>query len=449
MRSVAPISLNETVAELRAGRLNLHDHVDAVVDRIEALDPVLLALLPEPGRRARLHADAAELLARHPDPGDRPPLFGALVGVKDVLRVDGLPTRGGSSLPPERLAGSESAAVRSLLAAGGLVAGKTHTAEFAYAAPGPTRNPHDPDRTPGGSSHGSAAGVAAGFFPLALGTQTIGSIIRPAAFCGVAGFVPTHGRIRVEGTLFVSRSLDRIGLFVADTESVALAAATLISSWHPVGGPRRPVLGVADGPFLEAAEPAARELFERQVEALAAAGYQVRHDRVFEDAEEVAEALRRVMNGEFAREHAALFDRYGDRYRPQTASGIQRGQRISDAQLDADRRALLQRRFQVESQRRAAGVDLWISPAALGPAPAGISASGSPWPNLPWSYVGLPAAAVPAGAIGGLPIGLQVVGGWHGDEELLEWAGALGRTVESLTAPAGADQPRQHAFTWW
>jgi Asp-tRNA(Asn)/Glu-tRNA(Gln) amidotransferase A subunit family amidase len=449
MRYVAPVSLVDTVAALRTGRLDPHEHVDALLDRIEALDPVLLALLPEPGRRARLHAEVADLLARHPDPGDRPPLFGALVGVKDVLRVDGLPTAAGSTLPAKRLAGAESAAVRSLRAAGALVLGKTRTAEFAYAAPGPTRNPHDPAHTPGGSSHGSAAGVAAGFFPLALGTQTIGSIIRPAAFCGVAGFVPTYGRIRAEGTLYVSPTLDRVGLFASDAAGVALAAATLIASWHPVGGTRRPVLGVAGGPFLEAAEPAARELFERQVDALAAAGYQVRRDRVFEDAEEVAESLRRLMNGEFAREHAALFERYRDRYQSQTAGGIEQGRTVSDAQLDAERRAALERRLQVESQRRAAGVDVWITPAALGPAPAGISASGSPWLNLPWSYVGLPAVAIPAGAIGRLPVGLQLVAGWHADEELFGWTRSITREVEFPTLPAAAHQPRPQVFTWW
>jgi Asp-tRNA(Asn)/Glu-tRNA(Gln) amidotransferase A subunit family amidase len=449
MRYVAPISLLDTVAALRAGRLDPHAHVDALLHRIDAVDPVLLALLPEPGRRERLHADVAELLARHPDPNDRPPLFGALVGVKDVLRVDGLPTSAGSTLPADDLAGPESAAVRSLRAAGALVLGKTCTAEFAYAAPGATRNPYDPDHTPGGSSHGSAAGVAAGFFPLALGTQTIGSIIRPAAFCGVAAYVPTYGRIRAEGSLHVSRSLDRVGLFASDARGLALAGATLIESWHPVGGARRPVLGVTDGPFLEAVEPAARELFERQLDALAAAGYQLRRDHVFEDAEEIAESLRRLMNGELAREHAALFERHRDRYRPQTAGGIEQGRAISDAQLEADRHAAVKRRFEVESQRRAAGVDVWVTPAALGPAPAGISASGSPWLNLPWSYVGLPAAAVPAATIGGLPVGLQLVGGWHADEELLQWAGALAQHLEFQTVPAGADQPRPQSFTWW
>jgi Asp-tRNA(Asn)/Glu-tRNA(Gln) amidotransferase A subunit family amidase len=244
--------------------------------------------------------------------------------------------------------------VRSLRAAGALVLGKTCTAEFAYAAPGPTRNPHDPDHTPGGSSHGSAAGVAAGFFPLALGTQTIGSIVRPAAFCGVAGYVPTYGRIPADGSLHVSRSLDRLGLLAADVEGLEVAAATLVAGWHPVHGTREPVLGVAEGPFLDAVEPAARDLFERQLEALAAAGYQVRRASVLGDAEEVAESLRRLMNGELAREHGALFERYRDRYRPQTAAGIQHGLAVTDAQLDADRHALVERRFELESRRRAA-----------------------------------------------------------------------------------------------
>jgi Asp-tRNA(Asn)/Glu-tRNA(Gln) amidotransferase A subunit family amidase len=452
MRDVAPVSLASTVGDLRTGRLDLHEHIDALLDRIEAVDPALLAVLPEPGRRARLHAQAAELLDRHPSPDRRPPLFGALVGVKDVLRVDGMPTLGGSSLPAEAFAGPEAAVVRSLRGAGALVLGKTRTAEFAYAAPGPTRNPHDHGRTPGGSSHGSAAGVAAGFFPLALGTQTIGSIVRPAAFCGVAGYVPTYGRVAAEGTLFVSRSLDRIGLLAADAESLELAASTLVASWHPVGAARQPSLGVAGGPFLDAVEPAARELFERQVEALGAAGYRVCGDRLFEDAEEVAESLRRLMNGELAREHAVLFERYRDRYRAQSAAGIEQGMAITDEQLAADRRALVERRYRVESHRRAAGIDLWITPAALGPAPVGIGASGSPWPNLPWSYLGLPAVALPAGTLGGLPVGLQLVAGWHADEELLQWSARLAASVEFPSAPAPtaeAEKRDSPSFSWY
>ncbi len=163
-------------------------------DRIESEDPQVHAFVAEPGRRARLLAAAAGLAARSAGSERKPPLYGVVAGIKDVIRVDGLPTRAGSRLPAEILAGPQAPAVGRLLAAGALVAGKTVTAEFAVIAPGPTRNPRAPGHTPGGSSSGSAAAVAAGMVPLALGTQTIASVIRPAAFCGVAGFRPTYGR---------------------------------------------------------------------------------------------------------------------------------------------------------------------------------------------------------------------------------------------------------------
>jgi Asp-tRNA(Asn)/Glu-tRNA(Gln) amidotransferase A subunit family amidase len=447
--NVAPMSLVGTVSQLRGGGLDLHALVDAGCDRAERLDPLLHALLPEPGRRQRLHAAAGALLRAYPEPASRPPLFGVLVGVKDVLRVEGLPTAGGSDLPPERLDGAESPAVAALRAAGALVMGKTVTAELAYAAPGPTRNPHDPARTPGGSSHGSAAGVAAGLFPLALGTQTIASVMRPAAYCGVAGYVPTFGRIPAGGLLAVSRTLDRVGLFAADVPSLTLAASTLVRRWRVAGGPRRPALGVAEGPFLDHAEPAARELFERQVEALAAAGYRVRRVRLFEDAEAVTGSLRRLVNGELAREHAELFERHRDRYRPQTAAGIRAGLLLDERQLLADRRAALERRRQVEARRRSAAVDVWLSPAACGPAPAGIASSGSPWLSVPWSYVGLPAVALPAGTVGDLPVGLQLVAGWEADEQLLSWCAGISRAVGHPAAPAPPDEAPGEPFAWY
>jgi Asp-tRNA(Asn)/Glu-tRNA(Gln) amidotransferase A subunit family amidase len=366
------------------------------------------------------------------------------------MRVGGLPTTGGSDLPPEELDGPESAVVAALRAAGALVLGKTRTAEFAYVAPGPTRNPRDPARTPGGSSHGSAAGVAAGLCPLALGTQTIASTMRPASYCGVVGYVPTHGRIPAGGLLFVSRALDRVGLFTADVASMALAASTLVRGWRRLRASGRPALGVAEGPFLEYVEPAALELLELQVAALSEAGYQVRRVRVFEDAEALTASLRRLVNGELAREHAKLFERYRDRYRPQTAAGIRAGLLLDDRQLEADRRAALERRRQLEAQRWSAGVDVWVSPAACGPAPEGIASSGAPWLSVPWSYVGLPAVALPAGTVGGLPVALQLAGGWRADEQLLAWATGIAEAVgEAAVQAAPAGEAAGQPFRWY
>ncbi|HEX5542223.1 MAG TPA: amidase, partial [Micromonospora sp.] len=198
---VRPRSLIGEVAALRGGERDLSVEVARLCDRIDEVDPELQAFVPEPDRRGRLAEEARSVAARWTRPETRPALYGVPVGVKDVVRVDGLPIRAGSAFPPEVLGGAQASVVERLRAAGALVAGKTVTAEFAASAPGPTRNPHDPAYTPGGSSSGSAAAVAAGMVPLAIGTQTIGSMIRPAAFCGVVGFKPTHGRIPADGVI--------------------------------------------------------------------------------------------------------------------------------------------------------------------------------------------------------------------------------------------------------
>ncbi len=166
--------------------------------RLEEADAQIRSLMPERGRAERLERE----LSATPDG----PLRGLVVGVKDIFHVDGLPTTAGSTLPVEELAGPEAAAVSLLRNAGAVVLGKTVTTEFAFAEPGPTRNPRNPEHTPGGSSSGSAAAVAAGHCPLALGSQTVGSVIRPAAFCGVVGYKPSYGRISTAGVIPLAES---------------------------------------------------------------------------------------------------------------------------------------------------------------------------------------------------------------------------------------------------
>src|SRR5580704_17028032 len=248
----------------------------ATCDRIEREDPQVHAFVAEPGRRARLLAAAAGLATRSAGSERKPALYGVVAGIKDVIRVDGLPTRAGSRLPAETLAGPQAHAVDRLLAAGALVAGKTVTAEFAVIAPGPTRNPRAPGHTPGGSSSGSAAAVAAGMVPLALGTQTIASVIRPAAYCGVPGFRPTRGRISPDGVIPFAPSLDVVGCFAADAARLTRAAAVLCDDWRPAANPGRPVLGIPAGRYLDRASPVALSAFAGHVAVLSAAGYVVR-----------------------------------------------------------------------------------------------------------------------------------------------------------------------------
>jgi len=183
-----PLPLSETLTRLREGSLGLKVFLSSICDRIEAVEPYVHSLLPEQNRRERLLSDANDLMRKCPDPHNRPPLFGIPVGVKDIFNVDGFDLSAGSQLPTSLFKGKESSVVTQLKANGALILGKTVSTEFAYFEPGNTRNPYNIYHTPGGSSSGSAAAVACGISPLALGTQTIGSVTRPASYCGVFGF---------------------------------------------------------------------------------------------------------------------------------------------------------------------------------------------------------------------------------------------------------------------
>ncbi len=393
-------------------------------------EPAVLAFVPEVGRTNRLRSAAADLLARFPDPADRPPLYGLPVGIKDIFHVRGFTTQGGSHLPPEVLQGEEGPAVAALRAAGALFLGKTVSTEFAYFAPGPTRNPRNPEHTPGGSSSGSAAAVAAGLCPLALGTQTIGSIIRPAAYCGVVGWKPSYDRISNEGVLPLAPSFDHVGLFAPDVAMIERAARVLCRSWRPVA-PRskvagKPRLGLPEGPYLESAWNEGQAHFQRVAESLAAVGYEVVPVPMFADFEEIAARHRRIVAAEAARAHAAAgwYPRYADLYERRTVELIEKGLAISDADLARDLEDATMLRPEIESVMDREGIELWISPPAQGSAPKGLSSTGDPAMNIPWTQAGLPALCLPAGKNAeGLPMGLQVAGRFGRDEELIALAG--------------------------
>ena len=406
----------------------------AEIDRLEArfahAEPVVLSFLPEEGRFDRLRREAEALAARFPDPAARPPLFGLPVGVKDIFHVSGFTTRAGSRLPPEVLQGAEGPAVAALKAAGALIAGKTVSTEFAYFAPGPSRNPHHPEHTPGGSSSGSAAAVGAGLVPLALGTQTIGSIGRPAAFCGAVGFKPTYDRVSREGVIPLAPSVDHVGWLTPDVETATRAARVLLPDWRT--GPRqaaaegRPVLGIPEGPYLALPREDGQAHFQGACERLRQAGYSLLSVPVMADFEEIVARHRRLVAAEIALVHQDWFPRFRDLYAPQTRELIERGQAVSEEQLGRDREGRAALREALEAARDAHGIDLWLSPPALGPAPHGLGNTGDPIMNLPWSHAGLPTLVLRAGsAPDGLPMGLQLTGGWDWDEELLGWGSAM------------------------
>jgi Asp-tRNA(Asn)/Glu-tRNA(Gln) amidotransferase A subunit family amidase len=357
-----------------------------------------------------------------------------LLGVKDIFHVDGFPTRAGSRLPPEVLEGREADAVSRLKRAGALIVGKTVSTEFAYFQPGPTRNPRNTAHTPGGSSSGSAAAVAAGLCDLALGTQTAGSIVRPAAFCGVVGLKPTFDRILPRGVIPLAPSLDHVGLLAADVRTTARAAAVLYDRWQRRDRPlARPVLGVPEGPYLARVSSETATWFAASCRAVADAGYEVRHVPVMSDFQEVYDRHQVIMAAEAAHVHARWFDQYGHLYGPRTADLISRGRSIASDRLQSALRAREAFRDELRRGMTDSGIDAWIAPSTVGPAPRGLEATGDPVMNVPWTQAGLPSINIPAGThANGLPMGLQIVAQWNEDEALVGWAAELERTTSQL-----------------
>lgn len=403
--------------------------------RFAEREPTVRAYVGEPGRSERLRREAAALEAR----GVAAPLFGLLLGVKDIFHADGLPTRAGSSLPLAELGGAQGPCVAALRAAGALVLGKTVTTEFAYFASGPTRNPAALDRTPGGSSSGSAAAVAAGLADLALGTQTIGSIGRPAAYCGIAGFKPSYDRISRAGVIPLAPSADHVGFFARDVATIVLSASIAIPDWRPRGAPPRAArVGVPAGRYLEKASIEGREHLERACRRLTSHGVEVVEVAAMDDFAAIDSRHRRLVAAEAAEVHAVWYARYRERYHGKTAELIERGKSVSREELERARAGGLALRAELETAMDRAGLDLWISPPAVGPAPLGLGSTGDPVMNLPWTHAGMPTLVLPAGrSRDGLPMGLQLAARFGADEELLAWAAPLAAALAGLEREGG------------
>jgi Asp-tRNA(Asn)/Glu-tRNA(Gln) amidotransferase A subunit family amidase len=422
------------IEELRSGQMLLPDFLVQVEARCTRHGPSILAFIPDEKRFDRLYDEAEALVLAYPDLIKRPLMFGALLGVKDIFHVEGFTTQAGSRLPSEVLQGKEAKSVSRLLDAGALFFGKTVTTEFAYFFPGPTRNPHNPEHTPGGSSSGSAAAVAAGFCHIALGTQTIGSIIRPASFCGVVGLKPTYDRISREGVIPLSPSLDHVGFFVPDVESAINAARVLYRDWDEPAQPlKKPRLGIPEGPYLQSVSEESLAHFDRVYKQLENAGYELQHIQVMPDFAEIRARHDAIMSAEAAQVHADWFGNYESLYSTKFTELIHRGQLISHDQLQNALAARDNFRADIRRTFLDHNIDLWISPSTIGPAPKGLESTGDPIMNLPWTQAGLPAINLPAGqSQDGLPLGLQAIGNWYKDESLLFWAKDLEKVLKTL-----------------
>jgi aspartyl-tRNA(Asn)/glutamyl-tRNA(Gln) amidotransferase subunit A len=407
-------------------------------ERIEAIEPELGAWVVVDSEGAGRAAHAAdEALAAGSPIG---PLHGIPLGIKDIVDVAGLPTACGTRRWAGRVAERDAPLVARLRAAGAVIVGKTVTTPYAWVDPPRTRNPWDLDRTPGGSSSGSAAAVAAGMVLGAIGTQTGGSITRPAAFCGVCGLKPTHGRLPLAGILPFAPTLDHSGPIARTVGDLALLWDVLAGPPAHGEAPSRTTLGPPTllrlgGFFDELAEPAQGAPYEAALSLLGAAGIGLRSAPPPFDVPAALADHRTVMAAEGAAVHQADLAAFPDDYPPRITALIEEG-----SSLDAI--AYVLARARLDAARRDASrlfppdVDAFVTPAALGPAP-GPETTGDPRFNSPWSYFGLPTVNLPCGlAPGGLPIGLQLVGRPRAERALLRVAEACERALAAGGPPA-------------
>ena len=405
--------------------------IQARLARINKREAQLRALVDEPDRRARLHREAAAVQ-------DDAPLRGWFLGVKDILHADGLVTRAGTSLPPDLFARDrEAACVAALRRTGCLVIGKTVTTEFAMFAPGRTANPHDTAHTPGGSSSGSAAAVADGMVPLALGTQTAGSIIRPASFCGVVGYKPTFDSICPTGLKNAAWTLDTVGVFARDVADAALFAGVLDGRRcraDAFDASRPPRLGLCRTPQWAAADADTRAAMAEAERQAVAAGATVRPIDLPAAFDALLAAQHTIMAYELARTLAFEYDTAASQISDRLRAILDEGQMIDGAAYDAARRVADECRSGLDAVFANAGVDVLIAPSAPGEAPLRRQGTGDPVFNRIWTLLGVPCINVPGltGATG-LPVGVQVVGKCNDDATALAAARWLATSIQAPT----------------
>ena len=408
---------NLTLCELAAGvrdkRFTAADVVKAHAARIVALEPRVKAWVTLDLDRALERAGALDAAA---------PLAGVPLAIKDIIDVAGLPTRCGSPIyeaspPVERSA----ACVSALEAAGAVVLGKSVTTEFAYYTPRKTRNPWNLAHTPGGSSMGSAAAVACGMAAGALGTQTNGSVIRPAAFCGIVGFKPSFGTVPNDGTLDPWPTLDQTGVFARSVADAA-ALASIIAEPGLVGGAiaepqRAPRIALVRSPVWRHASEAQRELLAQNADALVRAGAEVEELELPAPFERAHALQRLIMAHDAARYFAALQRQHRAALSAQLNALLDEGASVAD---DAYRDALAGAdALKAEFTATYARFDALITPPTPGEAPATLAETGSPAFCTIWTLLGVPAVTIPV-ALGPsqMPLGLQIVGR-HRDDELV------------------------------
>ena len=439
LAGLGALDLRDRIAK---GVVNSVDAVEACLARIEALEPEIQAWAWLDGANALEQARALD--ARRLSGRPTGPLHGLPVGIKDIIDTARVPTANGTPVDEGRVPTRDAAVVTRLRAAGAVIMGKTVSTELAYMHPGKTRNPHDPARTPGGSSSGSAAAVAAGMVPLAVGTQTGGSVIRPAAFCGVVGFKPTFGAIGRTGVLTQSPSLDTVGVFARDPADAALIADALFghdpddAATAPAPSARlletalspppvTPTLAFVRPPGWDEAEAETRDALGELVALLGERCFEADLPTAFDEA---AEIRRRINFAEMAKNY------YGHERRGRDAMSAVLREAMDEGKTVLARDYLAALDWPVVYNAGLESIlercDAIICPAAPGPAPTGLESTGDAIFNGLWTLCGTPAVTLPLLESGdGMPMGVQLVGRRGDDARLLRTARWLMERVDA------------------
>ena len=397
----------ETLTQwLKASRAERARGVTACLDRIRELDPSIRAwvqVMPQPEEA-------------------QGPLAGIPFGVKDIVETRGLSTEYGSPIYRGRIGTTDADIVRELRKRGAILLGKTQTTAFAYRTPAPTRNPRDLEHTPGGSSSGSAAAVAAGMVPFAVGEQTQGSVLRPASYCGVTGFKPTYGLLSMRGVLPLAHSLDTLGFFThTPVDMLALWGAI----GQPTGHEETVPIGLPD-PVPEV-EPAMAMAYGEATSALRRAGAKIVLLDITPLLAQLADAARTVMFYEGARFHAERYRRYGDQL-GELASLVREGLQMTEETYARSRKVIAKCRTRFAEIYRE--VPVIVVPAATGPAPSGLAFTGDTTMNAPWTALGSPAISIPMAVHDALPLGLQLTANRNSDSQVLRAAVRVQKMLE-------------------
>jgi len=412
------LSATEAASAIAKGEITSEQFVRACLGRIAERDGLLKAW-------AFLDPDLALSQARARDAAEERlgPLHGVPVGVKDIIDTADMPTGMNSPIYDGYRPRNDAACVALMRKAGAVILGKTVTVEFAGMAPPPTRNPHNPDHTPGGSSSGSAAAVADFHVPAAFGTQTAGSVHRPAAYCGIVGWKPSFDHFNIHGVRAAAQSLDTLGLLTRSVDDAELLGAVLVGREAELGAqpPRPPVIGLCRTHLWQQAKPESVEAVEEACDRLGQAGAEIREFPLPEDFAALSDARNLVSNYERARATSWEFFTHPELLSPQLHASVERGLSVDYRDYAAaiahayDCRARLNPLME--------GFDALIAPVAEGEAPEGLEATGDHAFVGFWNLLHVPSFALPTAAgPNGLPVGIHLVGAFGNDIALAKTA---------------------------